>query len=182
MDVTAEKARVDQLVGLTVDEFPETLYVVAAGNRGADIDAPGKAVYPCSNDAPNIICVGMTDTEDRPVCWGNVGKTSVDLFAPGLNVTSTVRGSVRYLPFSGTSQATPLVAAAAALLESSDAMYFDASILKEALLEYGDFFEGLDAVSVSGMRLNAARPLLGLGARPRQRSAGRRVGVVRLRP
>ena len=78
--------------------------------------------------------------------------------------------------------ATPLVAAAAALLESSDATYFDASILKEALLEYGDFFEGLDAVSESGMRLNAARPLLGLRSPARQRSAGRRVGVVRLRP
>ncbi len=121
-----------------VDRYPGTLYVVAAGNQGAYLDEAGtsNAVYPCSNDALNILCVGMTGGPDgytdSPVCWGNVGATSVDVFAPGLAVLSTVRtasGSHTFWPLGGTSQATPLVAAAAALLQSVESMTRNAEIL-----------------------------------------------------
>ena len=60
-------AGVDSWSAQYVDAYPDTLYVVAAGNEGANVDDPGNAVYPCSNDAPNIICVGMTDGDDKPV-------------------------------------------------------------------------------------------------------------------
>jgi len=163
-----EKADTDAAFSLVVDRYPGTLYVVAAGNQGADLDEAGtsNAVYPCSNDAPNILCVGMTGGPDgytdSPVCWGNVGATSVDVFAPGLAVLSTVRtasGSHTYWPLGGTSQATPLVAAAAALLQSVESMTRNAEILKDDLLRAVDSKDALDTISVSGGRLNAARGL-----------------------
>lgn len=172
----SEKARVDALFTEVVERYPGTLYVVAAGNQGADLDEPGvnNAVYPCSNNAANILCVGMTGTPeapnrpytDAPVCWGNVGARSVDVFAPGLNLRSTVRSSTgghTYWLMSGTSQATPLVAAAAALLQSLRSLDRNASELKDDLLNVVDRMPTLDAISVSGGRLNAAR---GLFARP----------------
>lgn len=167
-----EKAKVDAAFSVVVDEYPGTLYVVAAGNEGADLDAGNAkhAVYPCSNAASNILCVGMTGGPsgytDSPVCWGNVGARSVDVFAPGLAVTSTVRGGPSghgYWPLGGTSQATPLVAAAAALLQSVDLPAPNADELKSELLNAVDRMPTLDAISTEGGRLNAAR---GLDPRP----------------
>lgn len=172
LDTPEEKAKLDAAVSLVVDQFPGTLYVVAAGNEGADLDEPGanNAVYPCSNDAVNILCVGMTGGPngytDAPVCWGNVGVASVDIFAPGLLMTSTVRASnglPTFWSMNGTSQATPLVAAAAALLQSVDSLTRDAEILKGVLLNVVDRMDTLDPISTSGGRLNAAR---GLTPRP----------------
>jgi subtilisin family serine protease len=69
----------------------------------------------------NLVCVGMTNLEDAPVCWGNVGQTSVDVFAPGVEMWSTVAPET-YTKLSGTSMATPLVAAGAALYKALDQM------------------------------------------------------------
>ena len=55
--------------------------------------------------------------------------------------------------------ATPLVAAAAALLESLDPQTYGPEDLKLALFNAVDFVPGLDAFSASDGRLNAARPL-----------------------
>ena len=85
------------------DAYPDTLFVVPSGNEGNDND--DLPVYPCSTadtasgeSPPNLICVGSTNQTDRPVCSGNVGKHSVDLFAPGAVIWSTVRGGVPRTP------------------------------------------------------------------------------------
>ena len=66
--------------------YPDTLYVVAAGNEGNDND--DLAGLPVQHAAaattpPNIICVGMTDSDGRAGVLGQRRAASVDLFAPG---------------------------------------------------------------------------------------------------
>jgi subtilisin family serine protease len=62
------------------------LFVFAAGNDGLDNDVSPNAVYPCSYDLPNIVCVAATDQNDARAPFSNFGATTVDLAAPGDNV------------------------------------------------------------------------------------------------
>ena len=143
-------------------EFPSTLFVVAAGNEGVDFETENRRVYPCSTltdtgeDPENVVCVGMSDKEDRPTCWSNVGVTSVDLFAPGLTIFSTVRPN-KYMALDGTSVATPLVAGVAALVKATNE---SASAIEiKTALRAVDSIPGMDTTSAFGGRVNAARAL-----------------------
>jgi subtilisin family serine protease len=70
---------------------PNTLFVVAAGNDGANDDTTPH--YPCNYGAapdnlPNVICVAATDSNDNLASFSNYGA-SVDLAAPGVEIAST---------------------------------------------------------------------------------------------
>ena len=110
----------------------ETLYVVAAGNDGADNDAT--PTYPCAAVEPNVICVGATDNRDRPAVFSNYGRDSVDLFAPGVQILSDWKAPQFGWWFDdGTSMAAPHVAGALALMRAA-APALTAAELKDALL------------------------------------------------
>lgn len=86
------------------------LIVSAAGNEGQNIDLKGREFFPASYSNENIITVGAHDESLEPLKTSNYGSTSVDIFAPGKRILSTLPNNRRgYL--SGTSQATAFVSA-----------------------------------------------------------------------
>jgi len=144
--------------------YPDTLYVVAAGNGGADgADGAGddndgvRTSYPCAYDVPNVLCVGASTQQDAPAAFSNFGAASVDLFAPGENILSTwLAGGYDYAD--GTSMASPHAAGAAALVASAHPGWTAAQI-KTALIGSAAPRPALAGRAVSGGRLDAAAAL-----------------------
>lgn len=105
------------------------VFVVAAGNRIQGDLGPNLNKLD-SVDAPirwgrrgNVISVSGTDWENRPrEDLFYYGKRYVDLLAPGLDIYSASEAPASYGPATGTSFATPLVTAAAAILVDLDRM------------------------------------------------------------
>jgi subtilisin family serine protease len=90
-------------------------YAIAAGNGNIF----GFAVDACSTSPARVtaaITVSATDNTDTKASWANYG-TCVDIFAPGVNITSSWWSSSGQTQntISGTSMATPHVTGAAAL-------------------------------------------------------------------
>jgi subtilisin family serine protease len=134
---------------------PSTLFVVAAGNDGADNDTT--ATYPCDYDLANVICVAASDRDDALASFSNYGDTSVDLAAPGVDIASTWPGA-RYALLDGTSMATPHVTGAAALvLAHNDGL--TVAGLRAALLNSTHASPALTARVATGGRLDVAAAL-----------------------
>jgi len=83
-------------------------YGIAAANDAADacFDSPGST--------PNALTVGASDSTDSRAEFSNFGPC-LDLFAPGVNITSTWIPPLSSAVSSGTSMASPHVVGAAAL-------------------------------------------------------------------
>jgi hypothetical protein len=137
-----------------INAHPDTLYVVAAGNDAHDDDST--PTYPCVIPAANIVCVGATDNRDTRASFSNVGRTSVDLFAPGVSILSTYGTDYGYM--NGTSMATPHVAGTLALMRQATPT-LNAAQLKQGVLDGADRVPALGGLSVTGGRLNAANAI-----------------------
>ncbi|MBF4510482.1 MAG: cell wall-binding repeat-containing protein [Aeromicrobium sp.] len=68
----------------------DALFVAAAGNDMSDTDQFPN--YPSGYELPNVLSVGATDHNDQIAWFSNWGAETVDVFAPGDEVLSTVAG------------------------------------------------------------------------------------------
>jgi cell wall-associated protease len=116
-----EKNWVDDAVKYA--ESRGVLLVHAAGNDAKNIDSSDN--FPTANyiggkgKASNWITVGASgDLKNGGItaAFSNYGKKDVDVFAPGVQIYSTIPGGTTYGNASGTSMACPVVAGTAALL------------------------------------------------------------------
>jgi len=106
------------------------LFVVSAGNTGADNDAIPD--FPGNFDCENIISVAATDRDDKHAAFSNYGAKNVDISAPGVDIISTALHG-EYSTRCGSSLSAPYVAGAAALLKSY-APHISAKEMKRIIL------------------------------------------------
>lgn len=68
------------------------LFIFASGNDGINVDNLSSAKKQCPYDISSsyIVKTGATDTADTPAGYSNYGASTVDLFAPGSQILSTV--------------------------------------------------------------------------------------------
>lgn len=140
-----QKEAVDKAVKYA--EKKGVLLIHASGNDGEDIDKEKN--YPMrtfeeGKEAKNWMEIGASSwgtNEDFVAKFSNYGKKNVDVFAPGVEIYSTVPGS-KYEIEQGTSMAAPIVTGIAALLMS----YFpdlSAAEVKEVIRKSSRRFDGL---------------------------------------
>lgn len=133
------------------------LIVCSAGNDAEDTDVYAR--YPSGYDSDKIIVVGaLNETLDGPRSTSNYGATSVDVFAPGSDVYTTVIDAVKYDEASGTSFAAPFVTGLAALIWEADPSLSVAQV-KEAIMNNTDAVTALQGKCVSGGKINAFKAL-----------------------
>lgn len=123
---TKDKQIVDEAVRHAMAN--DVLLIHAAGNDGKDIDLnpnfPNKYYVDSlginQGTADAWITVGATSWENNAnlvATFSNYGQKTVDVFAPGVKINSTMPGS-EYKDQDGTSMAAPVVAGLAALIRS----------------------------------------------------------------
>ncbi|WP_164848392.1 S8 family serine peptidase [Halobacteriovorax sp. HLS] len=87
-------------------KYPNNLFIFSAGNKKLNTDE--YLHFPSGANASNSISVGASYKRNTMAYFSNYGKNSVDLFAPGVAISSAVPYQ-EYLKINGTSQAAPFV-------------------------------------------------------------------------
>lgn len=131
------------------------LLVCSAGNSGKNTDINPQ--YPACYTPSNVISVGASTNTDTRAGFSNYGARSVDLFAPGAGIYSTVPRNT-YASYDGTSMAAPYVSGTLALMMAAKPG-MDPLQMKGILLDNVDVVSssGISSYCTSGGRLNAAK-------------------------
>jgi cell wall-associated protease len=111
------KKTVDEAVAYA--EKHDVLLVHAAGNDHKDNDTtdnfPNRRFEGTTKEVNNWLEVGASDADGKPGSFSNFGKGTVDLFAPGVKVYSSVPDTA-YAYENGTSMASPCAAGVATII------------------------------------------------------------------
>lgn len=146
--ISPHKKWVDDAIKYAAEK--DVLLVQASGNDNQDVDA--KPEFP--NDtfldgttSDNLISVGASaalNDENLAATFSNYGKKNVDVFAPGVKVTS-IDKDAEFNTADGTSFASPITAGIAALvLEYYPTL--SARQLKEVILESAKPLQGMQVI------------------------------------
>lgn len=119
-----EKRWVDSAVEYAASK--DVLILHAAGNERTNIDEkegfPNPYLLMSNKRAANFMTVGASSdpkvSGTLAADFSNYGKHTVDVFAPGVKIYSTIPGGNTYGNLNGTSMATPVVSGLAALIRS----------------------------------------------------------------
>jgi len=139
-----------------IDSFPG-LFIAAAGNGGNNLDI--YPLYPAILDSPNLISVASTNQNDLLSSFSNYSQNSVDITAPGENITTTYNDGA-YVYMNGTSIAVPFVSGAAAMLFSKNPT-LNIEQVRYIILNSGDALKTEQEIKKinSGKRLNLSNAL-----------------------
>jgi len=144
---------IEELRILKQAERKGILVVAAAGNEQSNIDLKKNAYYPASYGLSNIISVTAYNQNMRMLNSSNYGKKSVDIFAPGYRIKSSLpNGRSGYL--TGTSQATAFVTGVAAMLKS-EFPNLKAKELKKLINQSAKQISSFKNKCLTGGKLNA---------------------------
>ena len=133
------------------------LFVCASGNSRKNMDDPEERDYPSCYGVENQLVVGAVSNRDRST-FSNFGSM-VEIAGPGESIFSLFPKNT-YRSLSGTSQACPIVACAAAMLWSQHPGWSFLEVKRE-LLRTADQVEGLGRYIRDGLRLNLLNALAG---------------------
>jgi subtilisin family serine protease len=123
--LSPEKKWVDEAVRYA--ELKDVLIIHAAGNDAQNTDSvenyPNANLRTLDRHATNIITVGASadpriNNGKIIADFSNYGAKTVDIFAPGVKIYSTIPGGNTYGFLQGTSMAAPVVTGIAALIRS----------------------------------------------------------------
>ncbi len=131
------------------------LFVAAAGNSNSNNDVT--PALPASIAMDNVVSVGAMDGKGKRASFSNYGQSSVHVFAPGVNIYSTIPGD-RYQKMSGTSMACPFVSGIAGLLLANEP-HLTYQELKSRLMNNVNPNSHLSIYSTSGGYTNAYEAL-----------------------
>jgi subtilisin family serine protease len=152
------EAAAEELKVLREAERKGILVVAAAGNEESNIDDSKKAYFPASYGLKNIITVTAYDEDLRMLNSSNYGKNSVDIFAPGYRIKSSLQnGRTGYL--TGTSQATAFVTGVAAMIKS-EYPQLSTEKIKEIIKASAKKEITMEGKCATGGRLDAAQALM----------------------
>ena len=142
------------------------IVVLAAGNgdnnNGIPVNLNNVSEYVMYSAISGVIIVAASDQYDISASFSNYGSTTVDIFAPGVGIYSTVHrisyDDPIYGYMNGTSMATPFVTGAVALL-MSEYPNLPASVIKDAIIDNADFVYALATKCIAHGRLNVEAAL-----------------------
>ena len=131
------------------------VFVAAAGNSRRNNDTSN--AFPAIYELENVISVGAMDGAGRKASFSNYGAEKVHVFAPGVNIYSTVQGN-SYRKMSGTSMACPHVSGVVGLM-LSQTMGLTPLEIREKLISSSVDNSSLNTYSVSNGRVDASKAL-----------------------
>ena len=160
----SQKTMYDRFFETALEDNPDVVFIASAGNGNAE--AAGH--LPGGLSHPNLITVAAVDSSGKRAWFSNYGAT-VDIAASGEDIrVPDIDGAARtggvitsYEDKSGTSYATPLVVATAALMKSLNPN-LSASRIKELLRESSTQIQSKGVAETNAAGGTDTKPLTGI--------------------